>query len=423
MYSQNKKSIIIIRDYLFIYLLIGFSGINFFFYNKNLLVTYFLLLSIIFFLKVKKIHRLYALYIFLVLILTISQYYLFNYFALRSLISTIILISCGYFIVKIVGSNYIKYYINIIYYLAFLNLIIYIFSLLFPGFFRLLNFLPILLKTDTIENQNFLIYTVESSQIYGLFRNSGFVYEPGIYACFLIPALFFNSIQTRKLFTRKNIIFFISILSTFSTAGYSALIIFLLGFITIIKNKPVYYLLIPFIIWIAFIGFTNLNFMEVKIQEQIEISGIREGDYSNKGRIGSALIDWKSIVQYPFTGKGRNKITRFDYYQINSGDVPENIRHRTNGLFDLMAEFGIPFAFIYLLSIFISMKKYSIYHLINKKIAYIALMLIIILGFSQTIFMRPFFLSLIFIGNIFKIQFKPIPEKQDHDSFYMYTSI
>src|SRR6201999_2065969 len=109
--------------------------------------------------------------------------------------------------------------------LTIIDLVIYFFQVAgfadaIYGFSESLN-LP---KANTIPGfTNFIIFSFTK----GLheYRNSGFVWEPGAYGCFLTLTLLLQFFRNKFQFDKVAIIFVVAIIPTFSTTNYLALFI------------------------------------------------------------------------------------------------------------------------------------------------------------------------------------------------------
>ncbi|MGZ3755662.1 MAG: hypothetical protein ACXVJE_10610, partial [Mucilaginibacter sp.] len=72
---------------------------------------------------------------------------------------------------------------------------------------------------------NFIFFTFTKG--FHDYSNSGFVWEPGSFGCFLIIALMLNLFLNKFVFEKKSYIMIVGILTTFSTTDYLALLIVL----------------------------------------------------------------------------------------------------------------------------------------------------------------------------------------------------
>ncbi|HEY4936431.1 MAG TPA: hypothetical protein VII44_07615, partial [Puia sp.] len=134
---------------------------------------------------------------------------------------------------------------------------------------------------------------------------------------------------------------------------------------------------------LSLVLYTKLDFLNNKINKQIE--------YSNKGvpgesRFNSFLADMKLMEGHHLIGTGRNIEMKFGkkFYNLDRRTI-----HRNNGVGVLLSAYGIPF---FLLFFFLTWKTfYSI--LQNKTNAWMAVVLLLIIGFSEDYFFKAFFIS------------------------------
>ena len=108
----------------------------------------------------------------------------------------------------------------------------------------------------------------EDGFLFGLTRNNGFAWEPGLFACFLALAMYFNLTRTQKIVGNKNFyVLAIALISTSSTTGYSLFLILMCNYFVFQRSKAIYKILalivlIPVVMWGS-----QLPFMGEKIKE------------------------------------------------------------------------------------------------------------------------------------------------------------
>jgi len=219
-------------------------------------------------------------------------------------------------------------------------------------------------------------------------RNSGPFWEPGAYAVFLNIAFLFNIINTGKLFNRKNILFIAAIITTFSTAGYIALAAIFGGYYTIKRGFLNKVLVVILVIFSGYL-FSRLEFLEKKINQNIDIA-----EETTSSRFGSALADYKLFVESPLVGWGRGD-TRYGQKTVTRFTIEQ---HRNNGIFILLATYGIVLTVLYFYLIYKSMSSIIKYRNFNSWFSYVSLIVILILGFSQGIFSLPILYSFLFMS-------------------------
>jgi hypothetical protein len=191
-------------------------------------------------------------------------------------------------------------------------------------------FLIQLINFDILYNINNLFgptggnEPISSSFIYAMIpihahRNSGFMWEPGAYAAILAMTLYINIFREREdVFSRKNVVFIIAILTTQSTMGFLALLIPLVFVLqkAIVENKAmrqIAVVLVPTLIALFIVLFTTVDFLAAKIFEQTasvdeEMAFVEEGNRDGfvvaTTRITSVLLDMETIKNYPLLGIG-----------------------------------------------------------------------------------------------------------------------
>ena len=389
---MNKKYI----DYFLLLTLIAISGFAFFSGSSTYIVLLFLIAGSFFLYYNKSIN---IEVIFIILIFTgveLVEAIFHQSFSLRAFIGPFTKLVVAYFIVKIIGDEFIPKYINIIYILAIISLLFYSLSFI-PGVtnFFLKDLTPLFKFSFEEENYfykkapNILVFTFDQS-LWKEFRNSGPFWEPGGFAVFLILALVFNLIKEKSILTKKNVIIIITILTTVSTAGYIALFTSIISFI-FIQMKLSKFILLPFLIVVSTLMYFQFTFLGEKISQNINMA-----EQTTASRFGSMLVDYNAFLKSPIIGWGTG-VKRYEgkqYYKF----VRE--QHRNNGLFGLLASYGAILTFLYFFWYYKSIKYYCMQHHFPAKFVPLALLIIFILGFSQYIFTRPFFFSFIFYFTI-----------------------
>lgn len=287
------------------------------------------------------------------------------------------------------------------YIIAIISFLFYVPSIIIPGFENYLidQIAPIFKQQPRssfyVYAPNFILYTVNPHG--GVFyRNSGPFWEPGGYVCFLILALIFNIIISRTIFKRKNLIFFIAIITTFSTAGYIALIFLVIGYLIIQRKLFNYLILLPVFVFISYISFTTLDFLKDKIILNYEKTITSNIETTARTRFVSTLLDLKDIKDNPIIGKGRSLKTR---HGISASEF-SYLEHRNNGITGLTVRYGIPFFLFYFYLIFKSFKDILTIQMLPHIFAYFILMTIILLGSSQGLFEKPIFIGLTHLSLI-----------------------
>lgn len=392
-----KKTNNSLTDYILVFLLIATSGFQFFYVNEEWIVIG-LLISIILLVKrnlIKKIDKQFLIVLTLFVFWELLQLLFLSELRIRSLLGTAGRLFFAYAIIKLVNVRFIDIYIKLIFFLTIISLFFYILffipdvtNILFK--FGQTVFKPVFgLPADRQYpyTSNLLIFNFNGYE-YLPPRNSGPFWEPGAFSIFLNIAIMFNVIVNGKLFSKKNLVFIVALITTISTAGF--LVFFFISLSLLLVNKKYTYLkyLIAIPIILIFINaITSFEFLLPKIQESIF-----NAELTTTSRFGSALADYVLILKNPILGYGRSEqaIYGVNYFEIS-------FMHRNNGLTKLFVQWGIIFALIFLYQI-----KKSFYHIVKqfRKPSSFALILFtsfILSAFSQGIFQYPFFMGLMFL--------------------------
>lgn len=318
-----------------------------------------------------------------------------------------------YFIIAYVSLNVFKltifiYYENILYYLCIISLMFWVILLIFPyQFANLLHSISLEPGSPNVHS-NILIYTISdyadsvlnanfSIGPIRIFRNAGFAWEPGAFSVLINLAIFFNLLQN-KFKTTKNKsfwIFVITLITTFSTTGYS---IFMMLMLLYIYNQKIKY-----VIWLsALLGtfsiyIITLPFMYDKIkkisqedntEEQIENS-IKYGISYTPQRIQSFIIDWQDFLNNPILGYGGHIKERW-ISQLGA-DVAS-----ISGIGKVFAKFGLVGAIFFFLSLFKSSKLITWCY--DFKGWFFPYLLIIMISISYSLIEMPLFMCFWMIG-------------------------
>jgi len=311
----------------------------------------------------------------------------------------------GYMFIKLVYKDFFKYYVDIVYKLALISLPLYAIQLLDYDLMRSIigildhNISFLDYRGDWYENLFF--FTLNDN---GMYRNSGFAWEPKGFGTFLTLAFLFNLFLNRfNFFDKKNIIFLIAMITTLSTATYSVFLLTVLSFY--LYNKKVSYKTIASIVIlpIIFMVFTQVDFMEKKIIEEYKttdkyVDYQYDRKYAGKtrslGRFGSFILDYYDTKKEPLIGYGLYSDER-TMYSVNGVKLI-----RVSGLSDWMAKFGFVGLALMILFYFLSFKKIS--KQFKFKGYFFIPISIIATSFASAILLTPMYLSLMLYWTIKK---------------------
>ena len=384
-------------DYTLLFLLVGVTGIPFFKVGDiTFLFLSLCLAGFVFIYRKLKIDRFFVVFFLVYLTVMIAQMLKFNYLPLTTYLGVFIRIIFAYLVVRILGKNFTKYYVNILYVLSIIGFFIYVPQLVLPGFRSfLISSISPLLRNPLYSGEiwyapDIILFVFNSGE--GVYRNCGAFWEPGAYAGFLAIAMIFHYLECKTIDDKKSIVLLVALLSTASTTGIIALGFFLVMFLGN-KVAPLYKLiLIPSVIAAIVIAFTTLDFLGDKITSQMDVAGTH-----NNTRFKSAVLDLRDFAENPVLGLGRDTKTRF------KGISNQVLTHRTNGVSNYLITYGIFIFLFYFGSIFYAFYKLCLRNNYHPKYALYGLILIFIVGFSEVYFSLPFFYGLAMLHMVIEV--------------------
>lgn len=346
-------------------------------------------------------------YIIIVLLLLIGlgqafEFQTFNYYNFGGIFLIFLI---PYFAYRAIGLIYFKYFVQIIYKLSLISLVFWISINLIPGLGESLKGVSKLLHLDPESNESLIIYNVELNRsTFGFIKNAGFTAEGGLFCTFIIPALFFNSING-EYFSKKNLVFIIAIITTASTAGYSALLFFILFAIISLKNKIYTILLLPFIIFLAFYSVTELPFMYEKVtksyNDEMNVYNTTKNP-ARKGRFLSARVDLDIIKEYPLTGRGIYNEIRY----LNDEEREIGYSNSYLGIVGLASRYGLILWTLYMFLLITFLYKTNSLYLNKKKsnklYPFFFLLAIFSIAMGQNPFYLVIYLCMVYAGYDYK---------------------
>lgn len=352
------------------------------------------------------------------LVFIIFRNFAFNHLALNFLLSDIFFllkyIFMAFIFCVVFKKNATILISEVIIKLAILALPLYIFQLVGGG--------DILYKIGTTFHEsilpypgisetysNFLFFTYDKLHFY---RNSGFVWEPGAYGCFLAIALLFQFMNNAFTFDRNAIILSVSILTTLSTTAFLSFSVILLLHYRINGGKLSYKMLIP--VAIAIIAFFNIPFLGDKItktyEEDIKILDNHEEInnqlefYAEQGILGEVKLNRFSSVIFVYRHFGAQLILGVSNAYVNLESsiygVEINEFNISNGIIDFIAKFGL-FGFGFLL---FRIGKFIYNHYQKIEYSFYVIFFVLIMNFGEPIFMLPITLIFLFLPRFSVIE-------------------
>lgn len=311
----------------------------------------------------------------------LSSLYFGKNIELYQFVGKTILVYIAYLILICCNDNFWEKYENFLYRIVIISSFIYILSLLMPVLFN--NLTPIFRPfTDDAfylkESQKHYFYAFFFVYKGGdtLFRNSGFMWEPGAYAMILNILIAYNFGRYGIYLNRHIKIYIIALLTTFSTAGYLSFLFLMLLFFFQVKNVYIKaFVIVGGIISISWLA--NLDFLLPKIEQFIESA--EKGKVYHQGY--RQLYEANRILSFKFL------FDKFLMFPLGWGCIQDSTsymaqRHivTVNGLGNILVTWGI-FGFIFFM--------YSIYRFFNLYSRSILVGFLALLAVSISFFSNP----------------------------------
>ncbi|MEG8947216.1 hypothetical protein [Rosettibacter firmus] len=393
---ENKMSYKFYNYTLVLYMLL-LSGNPFFNQNIDLFGSFTLIFFIPIFLRNPKIYfnKTFLLSLLFFVGFEVFHSIIFSLDYSKTIIKIALLYIYGYSIIIYIGKSYINIYVKSMTIIALVSFIFYainfIHTIIHPLYNLADNLFPLKGDYQNYKTPTLLIYTFDPNYIMGQTqfpRNAGIFWEAGAFGSFLVIAYFLYLLEIkpgsiRGLFDRTSKILILAIITTFSTTCFVALFFVLILFS--FKMKGFYKVFVSiFFILLGYYLFINLQFLKPKIEQQFTEA------YISANRFGALLLDLKDIKERPLTGWSRRTEVLFGNDLISS--------HRPNGITNLLRSYGFIYTFLYWFLIYKSFEKITTKYNLSRIYAIAGLTTILILAFSQLLFEKVFFRSIIYLG-------------------------
>lgn len=282
----------------------------------------------------------------------VAHYFIDNNFKLLSYVLIYVNILVAYTVVNTFKDKLFECFHNLVVLLTFIDIILWILSMIVGV--NTMNAIAPFSTTYSYNSGSFLIFNVPNVVIYedmglwGLERNSGFCWEPGIFSCTLILAIFCNVMLYGVKIKNNNslIVLLFGLFSSFSTTGYGALIVLVFGYYlfpnrntSVVSKILSAVILFPVILYIL-----DLPFMRDKISDQLNSDNfltestrmnlVEDLDgYATLERFEGMTIDLLNIQDKPLLGYG----TFSESFSFNN--ISEHI-NTSNGITNFFACYG-----------------------------------------------------------------------------------
>lgn len=271
------------------------------------------------------------------------------YFAIRFALPAMYLV--------IIGKDYFKYYINIIYGYSIISFVFWAIAIFIPSLDLYLRTLAIVFSRATgslvVEYKNisfFLIHTFTTQSGYHIIpRNAGPFWEPGAFAVYLTVAMVMLFLKTRSVKSKYMNVLAIAMISTQSTAGYLSLFLFYGWAIFVSRSKYKGFLLIVLVI-VGFYLYSEMDFLGDKVSSMYEQQSTQDLSGFTSGRFYSARKSIRGALEFPIIGRGISRRTDVDEYSEFYGSY---------GIIDIPRRFGMFVGSLYFFLLILSLRYYE----------------------------------------------------------------
>lgn len=217
-----------------------------------------------------------------------------------------------YALVSFYRENLFKIYVDLIVILSAISLVLWIPTVFSPSLVWEYRAIVLKFGLDPISFDHMIFISTRLSSLgfLGLLRNSGPFSEGGSFATYLILTLVLNNYYNNNRPNLKAAIMIAAVITTFSTAGYVALLFYLAG--TILKEQvldPRVIMMIPLLL-MFYSAYNEFDFLGSKIETHYTTQSQRELTEVTGGRFFGTRKSFHTLATYPITGKGILAATR-----------------------------------------------------------------------------------------------------------------
>ncbi len=287
------------------------------------------------------------------------------------------------------------YIVTVITHLTILSFFFFSFQLLDLGeyIYKFSSALNLRYSHEFPGYTNFLFFTFIKGQ--DEYRNSGFVWEPGSFGCFLVIALLLNFFLNNFTFDKKSKILIIGIITTLSTTDYLALLILLFCAYRFKVPKINFWAIV-----IVLVSALIIIFLPILGDK---ISDTYYNDISDLNRLKTLEIFYQhNHMQIPL-----NRFASMVYIYnlfgfkliLGVSNKYDAILNRTfdinisNGIFDFLAKFGLV-GFIFLIYHY---SRFCLANVLKWEYLIYCILVLLLVGFGEPILFLPIILMFIFM--------------------------
>ena len=240
---------------------------------------------------------------------------------------------------------------------------------------------------------NFIFFTFTKG--FHDYSNSGFVWEPGSFGCFLIIGLILNLFLNKFVFEKKSYIMIIGIITTFSTTDYLALLIVLFLAYRFKVPKINWWTVLLLLVSAAVIIIVPIlgeKISDTYYEDMDDLHRLKylEIFYQHKhmqiplNRFSSMVYVYDTFKTYLILGmSNKYNVILNRAYNINI----------SNGIFDFLAKFGL----VGMVFLLYKYSKFCIENVLKSEYVLYCIIALLIIGFGEPVLILPIVLIFIFL--------------------------
>lgn len=294
----------------------------------------------------------------------------------------------------ILKDETIAYIVKVMTHLAALSFVFFGLQLLAPeAMYKIFSAISVDTGNSIPGYTNFLLFTYTRG--FHDFSNSGFVWEPGAFGCFLVLTLMFHFFLNRFKFDGTTWILILANISTFSTTNYLGLVVLLiLAYRYRVPKINIWVLLIIpvvglMVVFIPFLGDKIIDTYKEDMRDLNHLKVLEKYYHHNHMQIP---LNRFSSMWHIINSFGDKLILGVSnrYNDILNKAYTVNI---SNGIFDFFAKFGV-MGFIYLMYRYL---KFCKPYLQNFENMVYCVLIILALSFGEPVLILPFILIFLFL--------------------------
>ena len=304
-------------------------------------------------------------------------------------LTTVYVFSALVFVEGVGFRDFLNSYVKLLYFLCVCSLILWIVFMISPS---LIEYLPKVTNSHGIKASTIIVSTIYQAGNVGIARNQGIFWEPGAFQTYINLALMLTLFcaEDGKKKTKYIIVYISTIITTFSTAGYSVALILLAVYLlnSMLDEKKrrsakhktlLVFVVLALIFWIIYNNLSSELQYQLfgKVREYFENSD-KSNNSSTGVRMNSIIYSVQAFLKSPIIGNG---VRGMDIFKESVGILHSDMGTCTP--VNWFSYYGVVFGCIMNYGLFKFSKKIT-----NKTLTRIALFIVILVAISSENYFR-----------------------------------